>query len=169
MALIKDNMSKEVEKEEQAASSAEEVEKEGVDASPTKEDVAELAEALAKSLAREEKLAEERDNYKQGMLKAKGKAKEDETEEENGTGDKKSESNELIGVVKQLLRINQELETAVVNKSQVASTGQGAGSEEKAKVGDNMLSDEQIKSLQAKGWDDVKIARFKQNLKNARA
>ncbi len=161
-------MADEVKKVTEAASTQEEVKKEGVEASPTKEELAEMAEALAQSLEREEKLSKERDNYKQGMLKAKGKLKADETEEEEVT-ETKDTSSELISVVKTLLKRNQEMETALVNRSQISTAGQGTGSEAKVEVGDNLLSPDQLKDLKARGWDDTKIARLKANLQKARS
>lgn len=162
-----------VEKGAGAAGSQEEVEKDDAEASTaelSKEDIAAMAEALGASLKREAKTAEERDNYKEGMLKAKGKLKSTDTEEEVGEAQAKSEdSSELVGVVKELLKRNQEIVTAVVNKSQVATTGQGGSSETKVDVGDNLLSAAQLKDLKARGWDDTKIARLKENLHKTRA
>lgn len=170
-------MSETVEKGTEDAGTQTEVEKKGADASTAKElsaeDIAELAEALKLSLAREAKTAEERDNYKEGMLKAKGKLKSDEGGEDEGADadkTKKSEnSSDLVDIVKELLKRNQEIVTAVVNKSQVATTGQGTGSESKVEVSDNLLSADQLKDLKTRGWDDTKIALFKKNLKNTRA
>lgn len=168
-------MSDEVKKDAQVASTAEEVKTDGAVASTAKDEELDLAEELVKSLEREQKALQERDNYKQGMLKAKGKLKEqDELDEEDEEvvrkpkAERTAESSELVDVVKQLLRRNKELETAVVNKAQVSNTGQGAGSDSTLHVGDNVLSQDQVKALQAKGWDDVKITRFKQNLLRAR-
>lgn len=170
MALNKDNMD-EVKKDAETASTQEEVKKEGADASTAKEDELDMAEELVKSLEREVKLREERDNYKTGMLKAKGKLAEDDAddEEEVIVEKKTKDSSELVSVVKELLRRNKELETAVINKSQVSTAGQGAGSESSMKVGDNVLSADQIKELKSRGWDDTKIALFKKNLLKTRA
>lgn len=162
-------MSDEVKKVTEAASTQEEVKKDDVAASPTKEEVAELAEALAQSLEREDKTAKERDNYKQGMLKAKGKLKASETEEEEVTTETKDTSSELIGVVKTLLKRNQEMETALVNRSQISTAGQGSSSETKVEVGDNLLSPDQLKDLKGRGWNDEKIARLKAHLQKARS
>lgn len=181
-------MATEVKKGAEQASAQEEVKKTGAEASTAKElsaeDIKQLAEALKGALdglEEEKKLRtkaeEDRDNYKEGMLKAKGKLKSDESEEDEGGDDEKGKtdskktdnSSELADIVKTLLKRNQELVTAVVNKSQVATAGQGTGSEAKVEVGDNLLSADQIKDLKARGWDDKKIALFKANLKNARA
>lgn len=138
------------------------------------EDITALTEALKMSLEREAKVAEERDNYKEGMLKAKGKLKTDEAEEEEGgeatkPAKKAEDSSELAGIVKELLKRNQEITTAIVNKSQVATAGQGGGSEAKMEVSDNLLSAGQIKDLKARGWDDKKISRLKENIQRTRA
>lgn len=137
----------------------------------SKEDIAEMAEALESSLKREAKTAEERDNYKEGMLKAKGKLKSDGKEEEEDTepvNGKGKDSSELAVVVKELLKQNKELTVAAVNRSQIATSGQGGSSESKVEVGDNLLSTAQLKDLKSRGWDDKKIARLKENLQKTR-
>lgn len=165
-------MAETVEKGAEGAGSQEEVKKDGAGASDakelSKEDITALTEALKSSLEREKKTAEERDNYKEGMLKAKGKLKSDGAEEDEGA-DKGKDSSELVDVVKQLLKQNQEITIAAINKSQIATTGQGGSSEAKVEVGDNLLSAGQLKDLKAKGWDDKKIARLKENLQKTRA
>jgi len=159
-------MADEVKKDAQTASTEQEVKKDDTEASTVKETSvdADLVQALADSLDREEKLKIERDNYKKGMLKAKGKDADAHEDDAAASADTKGDSAELIGVVKQLLKRNQELETAVITKAQVSTSGQGAGSDSKVEVGDNMLSAEQLKDLKGRGWDDAKIARFKANL-----
>lgn len=160
-------MSDEVKKVDQAASTGEEVKKDDVAASTTNAETdLDLAEELVKALERAAKAETDRDNYKEGMLKAKGKLKTDETAtDETGSTDSAAATSGL----QPLLRRIKELETAAANRTQISTAGQGAGSETTMKVGDNMLSSDQIKALQAKGWDDKKIARFKQNLINSRA
>ena len=157
-----------------------EVKKDEVVASTTGETGVDLAEELVKALEREQQVIAERDNYKRGMLKAKGKLKDDEDdndEEEDETVVVKqkakaktdSSTTELVGLVKQVLKDNQELKTAIANKAQIGTAGAGAGTTTTLTVGDNVLSADQITSLKAKGWDDTKIARFKQNLLSSRA
>lgn len=163
-----------VEKGAEGAGSQEEVKKDGADASTelTSEDITALTEALKMSLDRETKLAAERDNYKEGMLKAKGKLKSKDgagDEDDDGASGTKDETSPVLAdTVKQLLKRNAELVTAVVGRSQIATSGQGTGSDTKVEVGDNLLSTSQVADLKARGWDDVKIARFKQNLLRAR-
>ncbi len=163
---------------EQASAQGVETKKEEGSTSMSAEDIKQLAEALKGALDRADaaeakatKAEENAENYKNGMLKAKGKLKSDETEEEEGgEGKTKTEnSSELVDIVKELLKRNQEITTAVVNKQQVATASQGTGSEAKATVGDNLLSAAQITDLKARGWDDNKIALLKKNLLNARA
>lgn len=169
MALNKDNMAEEIKTDAGEVSTQE---KEG------STDITELAKALKESLDREaaekaraDKAETERENYKKGMLKAKGKLETDETEEiEGGTSEKKdTTSSELIGLVKTLLEKNNELAVASANRSQIATSSQGGSSEAKVEVSDNLLSADQISNLKARGWDDKKIARFKENVKNVRA
>jgi hypothetical protein len=56
-----------------------------------------------------------------------------------------------------------ELTVALKNKDQNSASGQG-GSTEGREVGDNFFSPEQLASLKAKGWDDTKIAKLKENM-----
>ena len=165
-------MADEVKKVDPTASAGEEVKKETAAASPAGVD---LAETLMVTLDKLAKSNEERDNYKEGMLKAKGKIKDEADEDEEKDTEVQpakvaaTESSEIIGIAKQLIKRNQELETAMLNKSQIANTAQGGSSESVFKVGDNMLSEAQIGALKAKGWGDKKISRFKENLLKVRA
>jgi hypothetical protein len=172
--LIKDNyMADEVKKVDPTASAGAEVKKEDAAASPA--GGIDLADTLMSTLDKLEKSEKERENYRIGMLKAKGKVKDDAGEDEEKDTEAQpvkvaaTESSEIIGIAKQLIKRNQELETAMLNKSQIANSPQGGSSETVFKVGDNMLSEAQIGALKAKGWDDKKISRFKENLLKVRA
>lgn len=166
-----------------------EVKKDGTDASGAGQEVkkedagasaagVDLAETLSKTLEQLAKAESDRDNYKTGLLKAKGKAGDDGVDADaDDFQDKVAQAVKLAladsEVVKnaeaaktlteQVIRRNRELETAMANKSQGA-TGGGTSSESKMVVGDNQLSQDQITSLKARGWDDTKIERFKANL-----
>lgn len=137
------------------------------------EDFLEVLEAKEAELA---KIREERDNYKKGMLKAKGKLEDDDDQEDIEAKIERMVSEKILAtreaelikekddVIKALARKNAELTTALKNRSQI-STGTGAGTNTEAQpVSDNVLSAEQIKSLKAKGWSDDKISRFRENL-----
>lgn len=166
-------MEKTVEKGAEQAVAQEEVEKAGDIASLSPKEIADLAEALKQSLEREAKVIVERDNYKEGMLKAKGKIKTDEgADEGEGEGEKAKTTDtsaELIGLVKTLINRNQELVTASVNRQQISTAGQGGSAETKIEPTDNLLSAAQVNDLKTRGWDDKKIARFKENLLKTRA
>lgn len=161
-----------------AADTTTEVKKESSDASTTTG--IDLADALEQSLERERKLEEERDNYKKGLLKAKGKDTGDysdlsEDERINAAvaralADSKFAEEKKVQEenTKQLIRRVKELEAASAAKSQMASSGIGGSNETVFKVGDNMLSEDQTQALRNKGWDDNKIARFKANLQKSR-
>lgn len=157
-------MADEVKTNDQAASTGTEVENNGAGASSANEGV-DLADALAQALEREEKITKERDNYKEGMLKAKGKLPADDKTGEEKQG---ADSPEVKSAIEKLLLRNKELETAATARSQIGSGGQGASTDTTMKVGDNLLSEDQVKELKARGWDDVKIARFKVNLQKTR-
>lgn len=139
-----------------------------------------LEKSLAEKDALIEKIATERDNYKRGMLKAKGKIKpEDEDDPEESIDDKVSRlvreqmldtqfvqaQKEKDDLVKQALARNKELETALRNRSQISTADAGSGSEQKLTVKDSVLTDDQMKALRAKGWDDAKIELYKKNLR----
>ncbi len=143
----------------------------------TSEDTASLVEALKGALdtadefkKKFEKSEADKENYKKGMLKAKGKLKTEDSDEDETEEEKPAKNSSKPDVdVNQLLKRYSELVTTVVNKSQIGSAPAGAGSEAKTVVGDNLLSQDQVQDLKSRGWDDNKIARFKANLKNARA
>ncbi len=140
----------------------------------------ELEKALAEKDAQLVKLAAERDNYKKGMLKAKGKVpKDDEDDSDEEEIEEKvtrlvkeqlletqfnlaqKEKDDLI--LKTLAR-NKELETALKNRSQISTAGAGSSSETKLSPKDPVLSAEKLASLKALGWDDKKIELYKKNL-----
>ncbi len=130
------------------------------------------------------KLAQERENMRRGMLKAKGKwfepepkAEEPELEETNVSAMEDLikeqvskldtayiESNkQLEEETKKLARENKELKKSLANKSQVSSSAQGASNVEQP-VKNATLSDQQLDHLKnALKWDDKKIEAFKQN------
>lgn len=157
----------------QEAATETEVKKEEAAASPS--ETVNLAEALEKTLEKLGKTEEERDNYKTGLLRAKGKIEVEEDadledrllarlrqglkDEERAKGEEERDE-----ITKKLIQRNKELEEAVKNKTTVATAGVGASSETTTKVSDNMLSEAQLNELRGRGWDDEKIARFKQNL-----
>lgn len=140
----------------------------------------ELEKQLAEKDAIISKLSTERENYKRGMLKAKGKIKDDTSTDDEEDIDTKvsrlvkeqlidsqyaiaqAEKDELI---KKALARNKELETALKNRTQIASTENGASSESKMSVKDNTLSADKIAKFKAMGWDDKKIELYKKNLK----
>lgn len=134
-----------------------------------------LAETLEKTLEQLAKTEEERENYKRGMLKAKGKDGEGDDEDsledriaarlEAKLLDKESdaEKKKAAELTQKLIKRNKEMEEALKNKSQIGG-GTGAGSESPLRVGDNMLSEAQVADLKGRGWDDAKITRLKQNL-----
>lgn len=139
----------------------------------------ELEKQLADKDALIAQLTVDKNNYKKGMLKAKGKLpKEEEDDEEEGTDDKINRlvkealldtqlvkaQQEKDEIIKNALARNKELETALKNRSQISQADAGGSSEQKLTAKDNVLSDEKIKALKGMGWDDKKIARYKENL-----
>lgn len=164
---------KAVEKGTEAAGAAE-VKKEGGDASDSQG--LDLVETLEKTLEKLQQAETERDNYKRGMLKAKGKTTSEEDEPEAEDLDtriadavtKAISSKEATESTQKLIKRVKEMEEALKNKSQISTAGQGTGSESPLKVGDNVLSEAQISELKRQGKSDEWITRFKQNLLKVR-
>jgi hypothetical protein len=147
----------------------------GSQGAPTGEKDAE--QLLAEANARIAKLAGERDNYKRGMLKAKGKivdSDDDEDEDEKldmreiarqaalealAETDFVKATSERDQLIAQMAKENKELRLAMSNKP---GTGTMSGSnQETQKVKDHILSEEQERELRSRGFDDAKIEYFK--------
>ncbi len=140
------------------------------------------ADRIAELEAENAQLATERDNYKIGMLKAKGKAPtetlapEDETDEERQRRITREEiANSQIArnnaereeLLKKVLKENKELKLAQANKTPVASaTGSHS---ESAGVSDTLLTPEQEKYFRGTlKWSDKEIESYKKNLQKKR-
>ncbi len=145
---------------------------EGAQGATTEE--VDYAAEYEKLLAENVKIASDRDNYRTGLLKAKGKIpNDDEGEleeriaarvEEKFLSAKQAEIEaKKDEIVKNLARKNKELTLALKNNSK-SSTGMTVGTEGQA-VHTSSLSPEQLANLKGRGWDDKKIKAFEQNLK----
>lgn len=143
-----------------------------------------LAEQTAQMLERVSKIEEEKDNYKQGMLKAKKALKEqgflDEEEEDERESrivnkvvesikplisfqsKEKSESEKLAEKLRLQL---EEIKEAQKAKSQISNIPNGGQEETKSPKKDDFFSDAQTKELQARGWSKEKIEALKENIK----
>jgi hypothetical protein len=141
-----------------------------------------LEEEYNKLIAENAKLSKERDNYKKGMLLAKGKIVENDEEHtslpleeqiEKIVQEKLLATQEAQNLMKQkelverALKENKELKLALANRKQVDNSSVGTGSSEPIPVKDNFLSPAQINDLKSKGWDDKKIELFRKNLAKA--
>lgn len=117
----------------------------------------------------------ERDNYKKGMLKSKGKLPEDEENQENldeviarkvqealnSTRDADLEAREKAAIEK-ILKENRELKLATQNRSQIgAGAGQGASIESQPSTTDTFFSAEQLAEFKKRKLDPEKV---KQNI-----
>jgi hypothetical protein len=136
---------------------------------------------LQKKDAEIAKVREEKENYRKGMLKAKGKLPEEDDnsseEDLDAKIDRKVQERLLAtresqvqaekdALVMSLAKKNKELALALKNRGQIStSSGQGSNQEKPEGRVDNTLSNDQINALKAKGWDDKKIDEFKKNLK----
>lgn len=140
-------------------------------------------EAVISQLLDENKrLEQDRDNYRKGLLKAKGKLQETEEEPEEDIDTKidrkvqerlaqttyADSQKRLAEEALKLARENKELKKSLANRGQLSSKGQGGGSQVEVPVGQNYFSPEKIQALKARGWGDDKIERFKQNREKAK-
>jgi hypothetical protein len=126
--------------------------------------------------AERNKAIEEAANYKLGMLKAKGKIKEDFDDEE--TEDERIErivqeklsatkiaqiDTEKEVLLKKLAKENKELKLAFSNKTSVA-TSVGSHSESRS-VTDTSVTPEQLAAFKSRGWSEKDIENYKKNLR----
>jgi len=151
-------------------------------ATPTATEVVDYEAVLAKKDAELAEVRTERENYRKGMLKAKGKLPEEEEldsstpEGMEALVDRKVQEKFLStkeaqlqadkdAALRAMIKRNKELEVALKNRGQILSPTAGGSNTEKpeGKV-DNYLSNDQINALKAKGWDDKKIESFKKNM-----
>ena len=136
---------------------------------------------LAKKDAELTQVRKEKDNYQRANLKkagAKLPEEDDNSSEEDLDAkiDRKVQErllqtreaqvqSEKDALVLSLAKKNKELTLALKNRGQInTSSGQGSNQERPEGKVDNVLSNDQLASLKARGWDDKKIEEFKKNL-----
>jgi len=124
--------------------------------------------------AEKARLIEESANYKLGMLKAKGKIKEELPDEDDDEKLRRITREEIANsrlaeitkeqdaIIKKALKENKELKLASLNRT---GTPPATGvSTETQKVQDTIVTAEQIAAFKARGWTDKDIERYKKNL-----
>ncbi len=139
---------------------------------------------LEKTRAELAKVKTDRDNYRKGLLKAKGKLPEEEEADDTPPENWREEARKIAreeylstqeaqlqakeeAQVKAILKRNKELTIALKNRGQITSNTASGSNEEKPEVKvDSYFSPEQIASLKAKGWSDAKIEAAKKNMKS---
>lgn len=134
---------------------------------------------LADKDAKIAKVQEEKENYRKGMLKAKGKLpEEDETPPENWREEARRIAREEYlstqeaqlqaerdDTLKAVIKQNKELIVTLKNRGQISSNSAAGSNEDKPEVkADSYFSNEQLRSLKAKGWSDKKIEEAKKNM-----
>lgn len=140
------------------------------------------AAVLAEKDAELAKVRQEKDNYKKGLLKAKGKLPEDYQTDTDETETQEAMTRRIVQetmlstreaqlqvekdqTISALLKRNKEVETALKNRGQITSTsGDGSNQEKPEGKKDNYFSNDQISALRAKGYDDKKIETLKKNM-----
>jgi len=139
---------------------------------------------LQKKDAEIAKVREEKENYRKGMLKAKGKLPDEDDNSSNEDEDLDSKIDRKVqerllatreatilsekeALVLSLAKKNKELSLALKNRGQIStSSGQGSNEDRPKVETDDYFSTDQINALKAKGWSDEKIASAKKNMKN---
>ena len=137
---------------------------------------------LQKKDAEIAKIKEDKENYRKGMLKAKGKLPEEDNLEEESLDDKVSRlvkeqilstreaqvQAEKDAFVTSMVKKNKELTLALKNRAQVTDmSAQGSNQDKPVIASNSFFSKEQIESFKAKGWSDAKIEQAKQNMLKA--
>jgi hypothetical protein len=125
--------------------------------------------------AEKAKLIEESANYKVAYLKEKQK-KENFNDEESEDDRMRRVASEVLtnsrlaeiareqdAIIQKALKENKELKLAVSNKVTPPSST-GASNETTKVVKDTLITDEQMKAFQARGWTEKDIERYKKNL-----
>lgn len=84
-----------------------------------------------------------------------------------GTLRERLENAALIADKKTIQKTQKELAVALQNRQGLSTTGMGV-STEGMEVPDTFFSKEQLSDLKAKGWDDKKIQRLKENMRRSK-
>ena len=136
---------------------------------------------LAKVNEKLAKTNEEKENYRKGMLKAKGKLPDEDDNSSNDEDidakiDRKVQERLLAtreatiiaekeALVSSLAKKNKELTLALKNRGQISTTsGQGSNEDRQEVKTDKYFSKEQIADLKKRGWSDEKIETAKKNM-----
>lgn len=166
-----------VQKNEENATSSQEV-KTGAETASTQQQV-DYEALLAQKDAEIAKTRAEKDNYKRGLLVAKGKLPEEDedssetqeqmvrriTREELMNTKEAQLQAEKDEIQKASMKRIKELELALKNRGQITTnSGQGSNQEKPEVNTDSYFSKEQLAALKAKGYDDKKIETLKQNM-----
>lgn len=177
--FMDDNKDKPVDQKDQNAGAGEGVKKEGSDA--PKDQGTDFEKLLADKDAEIAKLATEKENYRIGMLKAKGKLPADDDQGGDDSDDVDTKIQKAVRdalyseqerklqaekeqLLQQVIKENKELKTTLANKQGMTGSADGGSADDKTAT-PQYLSPEQIKELKARGWDDAKINKFVENLK----
>ncbi len=133
---------------------------------------------IAQLEADNKKIAEERDNYRIGMLKAKGKITDPEFNEDDETPEEKTRrlireeiANSKIAqnnaerdtILAKALKENKELKLAQLNKTNISPAAVGT-SNESTPVTSTSITPEQMAYFKSRNFTDKDIERYKKNL-----
>jgi hypothetical protein len=121
------------------------------------------------SMATITKLSEDNENYKKGILKAKGKLPEEEVPENPESvriaEELAAKNAESIALATKLANENKELKIALANKAQVPNNPPGTGSDSAPyKAPDGLVTPAQRDYFKKAGWSEAKIEAYKKNL-----
>ena len=150
---------------------------------PTQTTEVDFEAALKEKDAALAQIAKEKENYRKAYLKAGGKpeAIQSDTDEPEDLDTRiaRTVKEQLLATreaqlqvekdqtISALLKRNKEVETALKNRSDITSvSGNGSNQEKPEGKKDNYFSNEQIASMKAKGYSDVKIEALKKTMQN---
>lgn len=128
------------------------------------------------------KVQSEKENYRKGLLKAKGKIPDDYQSDTDNIEDADSRTRRIVeetllstresqlhsekdAVLKAALKRIKEVELALKNRGSVTSgTGEGSNQDKPEGKKDNYFSNDQLTYFKSKGWSDEKIEAAKRNM-----
>lgn len=152
-----------------------------IETAPTQSEV-DYEAVLAEKDAEIAKVQAEKENYRKGLLKAKGKIPADYQTDTDEPEDTESMTRRIVNetilstkeaqlqaekdaTIKAQSKRLKELEIALKNRGQITSNSADGSNQEKPEgKKDNYFSNDQLTALRAKGYDDKKIETLKKNM-----
>ncbi len=128
-----------------------------VDVPPTKDEPLDYEKMFYDLLDENSKVVADRDNYKAGLLKAKGKDNPQDPDDSSKLDGVAKQIGSLQDLVKVVLKENKEIKTALANRSQVPNAGTGSSGEDKKPTKEGFWTEEQVAYFKKKNIDPNKV------------